>query len=53
MQVAAAKAVCGPCAVRSACLSFAIDTGQDGSWGGAAADERRVLGFRASRRSLA
>ncbi len=53
IQVRAAKAVCGACAVRSPCLSFAIDTRQDGIWGGATADERRVLGSRASRRSLA
>ena len=33
-QVAAAKAVCARCAVREACLSFALGAGQDhGVWG--------------------
>jgi WhiB family redox-sensing transcriptional regulator len=35
-QVIAAKAVCFRCAVRAACLSYAMATGQAGIWGGAA-----------------
>lgn len=43
-QTAAAKAVCRACEVRDACLSWAVDTGQDsGVWGGLAEDERRAL----------
>jgi WhiB family redox-sensing transcriptional regulator len=33
-QVFAAKAVCFQCAVRAACLSYALATGQAGIWGG-------------------
>jgi WhiB family redox-sensing transcriptional regulator len=51
-QVTAAKAVCADCPVRAACLSFAVHTRQYGIWGGTTADERHVLGFRASLRSL-
>jgi WhiB family redox-sensing transcriptional regulator len=42
-QVNAAKAVCRACAVRSACLSFGLQTGQDGIWGGTTPEERRAL----------
>ena len=31
-QVNAAKAVCRACAVRTACLSFGLQTSQDGIW---------------------
>jgi WhiB family transcriptional regulator, redox-sensing transcriptional regulator len=42
-QVLAAKAVCFRCAVRAACLSYAIATGQVGIWGGTTQDERHAL----------
>jgi WhiB family redox-sensing transcriptional regulator len=33
-QVSADKAVCRACAVRAVCLSFGLQTSQDGIWGG-------------------
>ena len=37
-----AKAVCVGCAVRDACLQFALETNQEsGIWGGTSEDERR------------
>jgi WhiB family transcriptional regulator, redox-sensing transcriptional regulator len=43
-QVEEAKSVCRRCAVRSDCLTWAIDTGQEhGVWGGLGEDERRAL----------
>src|SRR5258708_883579 len=43
-QIAAAKAVCEHCTVRSQCLEFAITTNQEyGVWGGTSEEERRVL----------
>ncbi len=39
-QIRAAKAVCFRCAVRVQCLSYAIETGQHGIWGGTTSDER-------------
>ena len=39
-----AKTICGMCSVRSECLDFALDTGeQHGIWGGLNEMERRVL----------
>ncbi len=39
-----AKAVCGQCPVRDACLDFALRTRQDaGVWGGYSEDERVAL----------
>ncbi len=43
VQVFAAKAVCFGCAVRAACLSFALATGQAGIWGGTTQEERRAM----------
>lgn len=43
-QVIAAKAVCSQCAVRAACLSYALATGQAGIWGGTTQEERRAMG---------
>jgi WhiB family transcriptional regulator, redox-sensing transcriptional regulator len=40
-QVEAAKAVCGPCAVRANCLSYALEAMPEGIWGGTTLDERR------------
>jgi|SRR5580700_3783744 WhiB family redox-sensing transcriptional regulator len=42
-QVNAAKAVCRACAVRAACLSFGLQTSQDGIWGGTTPEERHAL----------
>ncbi|MGH8908799.1 MAG: WhiB family transcriptional regulator [Egibacteraceae bacterium] len=49
-QAERAIAVCARCPVRSACLEWALDTGQDaGVWGGTSEDERRAV-RRAGRR---
>jgi WhiB family transcriptional regulator, redox-sensing transcriptional regulator len=43
-QITAAKFICGTCPIRSACLAWALETGQDdGVWGGATEDERRAM----------
>lgn len=43
-QIDRAKAVCGACAVRAACLDYALTTRQEyGIWGGASEDERKVI----------
>jgi WhiB family redox-sensing transcriptional regulator len=42
-QVLAAKAVCFRCAVRAACLSYAVATGQAGIWGGTTQEERQAM----------
>ena len=43
-QLAAAKAVCGTCPLRSACLDWALETGQEaGVWGGTGEDDRRLM----------
>lgn len=44
VQIEEAKVVCDQCAVRDACLEFAIETNQDwGIWGGTSEDERRDI----------
>ncbi len=43
-QLAAAKAVCGTCPLRTACLDWALETGQEaGVWGGTGEDDRRAM----------
>jgi len=42
-QISAAKAVCGRCAVRVMCLSYALSSAQDGIWGGTTGEERRAM----------
>lgn len=42
-QVLAAKAVCFRCAVRAACLSYALATRQAGIWGGTTQEERLAM----------
>jgi WhiB family redox-sensing transcriptional regulator len=42
-QVSSAKAVCVRCAVRPACLSYALETVQHGIWGGTTGDERMAM----------
>jgi WhiB family redox-sensing transcriptional regulator len=49
-QIEEAKKVCNRCIVREACLSWALESGQDaGVWGGLSEDERRALKRRAAR----
>lgn len=48
-----AKTVCRRCPVRTDCLSWALDSGQDhGVWGGMSEDERRALKRRNQRRGV-
>lgn len=43
-QAAKAKAICARCLVRTDCLSYALETGQDaGVWGGTTEEERRQI----------
>jgi WhiB family transcriptional regulator, redox-sensing transcriptional regulator len=43
-QIKAAKAVCVRCDVKSACLAWALASGQDaGIWGGMTEEQRRAL----------
>lgn len=50
-QVAQAKAICGSCQVRQACLDFALATGQvHGVWGGTTEEERQLLRLRSQPR---
>lgn len=43
-QIQAAQAICDTCDMLSACLDWALDTGQDsGIWGGTTEEERREL----------
>lgn len=43
-QIAEAKAVCLRCPVRSECLGWALESGQEfGVWGGLDENERRAL----------
>jgi WhiB family transcriptional regulator, redox-sensing transcriptional regulator len=51
--VAAAKAVCHACSVRASCLAFAVETRQDGIWGGTTSDERQTMRKQAPRRGMA
>ena len=49
-QIQEAKAVCQKCDVMTACLKFALESGQDsGVWGGLSEDERRSLKRRNAR----
>lgn len=42
-DVERAKEFCGQCAVREACLDFALANKEDGIWGGTTERERRKL----------
>ncbi|WP_017604681.1 WhiB family transcriptional regulator [Nocardiopsis alkaliphila] len=49
IQIEEAKAVCRRCPVSSACLKWALESGQDGGvWGGTSEEERRRLKRRGS-----
>jgi WhiB family transcriptional regulator, redox-sensing transcriptional regulator len=52
-QVEAAKAVCGQCAVRTNCLSYALAVMPEGIWGGTTLDERRMARRRPPRHAHA
>ncbi|MGD0556102.1 MAG: WhiB family transcriptional regulator [Streptosporangiaceae bacterium] len=47
----AAKTVCHGCAVRSSCLSYALETMPDGIWGGTTLQERLAVRRLAARRA--
>jgi WhiB family redox-sensing transcriptional regulator len=49
-QTEAAKAVCGSCAVRASCLSYALEYMPEGVWGGTTLEERRAARKRSVRR---
>ena len=49
-QAEVAKAVCGRCAVRANCLSYALEAMPEGIWGGTTLDERRAARRRPFRR---
>lgn len=42
-QVEKGRAICRCCPVRVTCLSYAVETGQHGIWGGTTDDERRAM----------
>ncbi|HEY2220879.1 WhiB family transcriptional regulator [Actinomycetospora sp.] len=43
-QATAAKYICGTCPISSACLRWALDTGQEaGVWGGTSEEDRRDM----------
>jgi WhiB family redox-sensing transcriptional regulator len=46
LQINAAKAVCGRCAVRESCLSYALRIMPDGIWGGTTREERIAVRLR-------
>jgi WhiB family transcriptional regulator, redox-sensing transcriptional regulator len=47
LQIGQAKQVCAGCPVRTQCLDWALDSGQEaGVWGGTSEDERRALLYR-------
>ena len=48
-QVAAAKAICSPCAVRANCLSYAQAARAEGIWGGTTLEERLAAQSRGAR----
>jgi WhiB family transcriptional regulator, redox-sensing transcriptional regulator len=50
-HVARAKAVCLRCPVREQCLAYALETAQQGIWGGLTEDERSRARLRTQRAS--
>jgi WhiB family transcriptional regulator, redox-sensing transcriptional regulator len=48
-QASVAKAVCRRCAVTAACLSFGLETRQEGIWGGTTREERLAMRRRPGR----
>jgi WhiB family redox-sensing transcriptional regulator len=51
-QAQAAKTVCGGCAVRASCLSYALQIMPEGIWGGTTPDERRAARRKSARRTV-
>jgi WhiB family transcriptional regulator, redox-sensing transcriptional regulator len=51
-QIEQARAICRRCPVLTTCLRYAMDTGQEGIWGGTTDDERRAI-HRSARRNAA
>ena len=49
LQIAAAKTVCRRCPVVTECLTYALEHGEEGIWGGMSEDERRMLKRRNAR----
>ncbi|WP_090057571.1 WhiB family transcriptional regulator [Lentzea fradiae] len=49
-QISEAKTVCLSCPIRRACLSYALQHGVQGVWGGTTEDERRAMRRGASSR---
>nr|WP_314223699.1 WhiB family transcriptional regulator [Streptomyces sp. DSM 40713] len=52
LQIEEAKAVCRRCQVIEQCLQWALESGQEGVWGGLSEDERRSMKRRAARSRL-
>jgi WhiB family redox-sensing transcriptional regulator len=53
-QIARAKTICAQCAVRQACLEFAVSNDQNfGIWGGTTAEDRQRERRRRRRRAAA
>ena len=43
VQIAAAKKICAQCPVVEPCLTWALDNGQTGVWGGTSDEERQSI----------
>jgi WhiB family transcriptional regulator, redox-sensing transcriptional regulator len=50
-QAEVAKAVCGRCAVRANCLSYALEIMPEGIWGGTTREERQAARRSSGRRA--
>jgi len=50
-QAQVAKAVCGRCAVRANCLSYALEIMPEGIWGGTTREERQAARRSSGRRA--
>jgi WhiB family redox-sensing transcriptional regulator len=50
-QAEVAKAVCGRCAVRANCLSYALEIMPEGVWGGTTREERQAARRSSGRRA--
>jgi WhiB family transcriptional regulator, redox-sensing transcriptional regulator len=45
---AAARKMCGGCAVRESCIQYGLENAIDGIWGGESEEDRIALGYRVS-----
>ena len=41
--VDAAKAICSPCPLKTACLEYALETNYEGVWGGTTDEDRNTI----------